>query len=218
MPIVTRCRPLPQSKASRTPFFDGTCFDGLVQLDRVARGNIPGMRTSALAFILAAVLATISLSAQQSPPARTDLTIGGSALSVRYSAPSVRGRQIFGAGGLLSQDPTYPVWRAGANDATTLRTDANLDVGGTAIPRGTYSLYVVVSDMSNWQLVVNRQTGQSGLDYDPSRDVARIRMTMSRPATPVETLKWTLSEAGPNRGELRLEWEQHVALVPFTVR
>ncbi len=154
----------------------------------------------------------------QSPAATARVSIGGKALSIRYSAPSVRGRQIFGPGGLLSKDPTYPVWRAGANEATTFTTEAALDLNGTAVPRGTYTLYVVVGNPNAWELVISRQTGQWGLDYDPKRDLARIPMTMSVPPTLVETLKYSLTDRGMGRGELRLEWERHVAVVPFTVK
>src|SRR5262245_59172925 len=85
---------------------------------------------------------TGSAGAQQSPPATARATVGGKSITIRYSAPSVRGRQIFGRGGLISNDPTYPVWRAGANEATTLVTDAELEIGTLKVPRGTYTLYV----------------------------------------------------------------------------
>src|SRR5689334_7387139 len=93
-------------------------------------------------LILAAVTtfsATLAC-AQKSPPAETSVTVGGKKLSIKYSAPSVRGRQIFGPGGLISHDPTYPVWRAGANQATAFHTDANLDLGGLKVPAGDYTL------------------------------------------------------------------------------
>ena len=60
------------------------------------------------------ILAAASVFAQ-SPPGRATASIGGKSVSIQYSAPSVRGRKIFGEGGLLSRDPTYPVWRAGLN-------------------------------------------------------------------------------------------------------
>jgi len=63
-----------------------------------------------------------------SPDATTSVTIGGKTVSIKYSAPSVRGRQIFGPGGLISHDPNYPVWRAGANAATSFHTDADLTI------------------------------------------------------------------------------------------
>jgi hypothetical protein len=63
-----------------------------------------------------------------SPPAKASATIAGKVITIKYGAPSARGRQIFGDAGLLSKDWTYPVWRAGANAATTLVTGADLDI------------------------------------------------------------------------------------------
>ena len=65
-----------------------------------------------------------------SPPAKASATIGGKRITIKYGAPSIRGRQIFGEEGLVSKDWTYPVWRAGANAATTLITDVDLDMAG----------------------------------------------------------------------------------------
>src|SRR5512137_2681961 len=64
--------------------------------------------------------------APASPPAEATVTIAGKTITIKYSAPSVRGRQIFGDGGLISKDRTYPVWRLGANAATALTTDGDL--------------------------------------------------------------------------------------------
>jgi hypothetical protein len=169
------------------------------------------------AFTVGLALALSStLLAQQSPPARATAMIGGKSVSVQYSAPSVRGRKIFGAGGLLSRDPTYPIWRAGANASTTFKTEGNLDIGGLAAPAGSYSLYVNVKDPEQWELVVSKATGQWGLTYPgPSLDLGRVKMTMSKPSAPVERLKYTLTDQGGGAGELRIEWEQHVATVPL---
>jgi hypothetical protein len=165
--------------------------------------------------------ATIALSTAvwaQSPPASTSITIGGKNLSVRYSAPSVRGRKIFGPGGLLSQDPTYPAWRAGANSATAFHTDADLDIGGLSVPKGDYTLYAWVEQPDNWQLIVSKETGQWGLTYNPKMDVGRVRMAMSKPPAPIETYKMTLSGTGSNTARLQLEWENHIAAVPIKVK
>src|SRR5262245_36886127 len=99
------------------------------------------------------------------------MTLAGQTIEIRYSAPSVRGRQIFGGGGLLSKDPTYPVWRAGANFATTLHTAGDLNINGLMVPAGSYSLYVQVEDPDAWELIVSRQSGQWGRTYDPGRDL-----------------------------------------------
>ena len=178
------------------------------------------MKRYALFVVLAALISASSAFGQQnpSPAASASARVGGKALSIQYSAPSVRGRQIFGAGGLLSKDPTYPVWRAGANSATTLKTDADLELGGLVVPKGTYTLYVLVRDPNAWELIISKQTGQWGLEYNQRQDLGRVKMQMSQPAAPVEQLKYTLRDLGGNKGELRLEWERHVAVVGFTAR
>jgi len=172
------------------------------------------------ALVVVALLAVAGAAfAQQSPPSRATAMIGGKSVSVQYSAPSVRGRKIFGDGGLLSRDPTYPIWRAGANAATTFKTDGNLDVSGVNLMAGTYTLYVNVKDPQQWELVISKATGQWGLTYPgPSADLGRVKMTMSKPPSLVETLKYTLTDKGGGAGELRLEWEQHAATVPLQAK
>jgi hypothetical protein len=163
-------------------------------------------------FGIVAALAVVTLFAQESPPAQTSVTIAGKAIRINYSAPSMRGRKIFG--GL---EPYSRVWRAGANAATALHTDADLDIGGLAVPKGDYTLFVYL-DRTQWQLVVSKATGEWGLDYDPSHDLGRVKMEMSKPAKPIETYKMTLAGVGANKGKLRLEWENTVAEVPLTVK
>ena len=68
-----------------------------------------------------------------SPPANTSVTINGKTIAIKYSAPSMRGRKIFNGAGALQPDST--IWRAGANEATALHTDADLDIGGLAVPK-----------------------------------------------------------------------------------
>jgi hypothetical protein len=152
-----------------------------------------------------------------SPAAQTSVTIGGKVLTIKYSAPSVRNRQIFGEGGLISKDKTYPVWRAGANSATSFHTDADLVIKGLAVPKGDYTLYVLINT-NPWQLIINKQTGQWGLTYNKDQDLGRVPMDMSKPPALIETYKMTLSSAGADTGKLQLEWENYIASVPFTVK
>lgn len=171
----------------------------------------------------AAVAATLTAGvpdafAQGSPAATASVTVNGKTISVKYSAPSVRGRVIFGPGNLVSKDPTYPVWRAGANAATILQTDADLMIGNLAVPKGTYSLYVNLANMEAWELIVNKQTGQWGLTYDQSQDFGRVPMTMNKPPALVETLKWALTDQGGGKVEMLIEWVFRHVTVPITVR
>ena len=171
-----------------------------------------------LSAAIAAATATAAFCQPKSPPAETSATIGGKSITIKYSAPSVRGRQIFGDGGLISHDPTYPVWRAGANSATALHTDAELDIQGLKVPPGDYTLFVDVGDPNHWELIVSKATKEWGLAYKKDMDLGRVKMEMSTPAMPVETYKMTLSATGGDHGKLQLEWEKHIAAVNFTAK
>ena len=168
--------------------------------------------------LCAPLLLVAGLSAQPSPPAETSASIGGKTLRIKYAAPSVKGRKIFGDGGLISKDPHYPVWRAGANEATAFHTDADLQIGGMPVAKGDYTLFVNVADPEKWELIVSKDTGDWGLSYDQSKDVGSVKMTMSKPASLVEKYKMTLSSTGAKSGKLQLEWENYVASVPITVQ
>lgn len=160
----------------------------------------------------------VSVAAAQSPPAQTSVTFAGKKLAIMYSAPSVRGRKVFGSGGVISRDPTYPVWRAGADSATTFHTDADLDIGGLSVPQGDYTIFVLLSDPEHWQLIINKEVGQWGLDYHQNKDLGRVKMDMSKPPAPIETYKMTLSSTGAKTGKLQLEWDHYIASVPITVK
>jgi DUF2911 family protein len=166
---------------------------------------------------IAALLLVAGLGIAQSPPAETSVKINGKTISIKYSAPSLRGRKAFGPDGIVSHDPTYPVWRAGANQATALHTDADLTIGNLTVPKGDYTLFVA-TDANPWQLIVSKNTGEWGLDYDKSKDLGRVPMKVTKPAAPVETYKMTLSSAGGNNGKLELAWENVDASVNFTVK
>jgi hypothetical protein len=157
----------------------------------------------------------------KSPPATATATIAGKTITINYSSPGVKGRagQIFGKGGLISHDSTYPIWRAGANAATILETDGGITVGDDLkVPAGKYSLYVDISDPDAWVLIINKQTGQWGTKYDKAEDLGRVKMTMSKPPALVENLTYTLKDLGGNKGEIIVSWETHEIKVKFVVR
>src|ERR1039457_4761506 len=93
----------------------------------------------------AALIAAAGLASAETKAGVTEsVTIGGKTNNIKYSAPAVNKREGKGVGkdGQVGSDPTYPVWRAGATAATVLHTDADLDLGGMAVPKGDYSLYI----------------------------------------------------------------------------
>lgn len=158
--------------------------------------------------------------APASPAAETSVELGGKKVSIKYSAPSMRGRKIFGGADALQPDNT--VWRAGANNATALHTDGDITIGKLNVPAGDYTLYVQLS--KPWQLIVSKQTGQWGINrdgstsLDPSKELGRTPMTMSKPSAPIETYKMTLASTGGNKGKLTLEWENVIASVDIAAK
>ena len=170
-------------------------------------------------FVLAGLLAGLAITAHAqrwygrytSPSANASVTIDGKQISVAYYAPSMHGRKVMG--GLV---PYGEVWCTGANWATTLTADADLEVGGLKLPKGSYSIWTVPNE-KEWTLIINRQTGQFHLDYEQDRDLGRTKMNLKALASPVETFKIQLSSAGGNKGTLALLWENTEASIPFTV-
>ena len=177
----------------------------------------------------ALMIGTASLFAQQepmkdsgppaSPPAKESITIAGKTITIDYSSPRVKGREgkIYSKDGLISHDPHYPVWRAGANAATTLKTDGDLNIAGLAVPAGTYTLFYDISNPAQWTIIVSKATAEWGLDYDNTKDLGRVKMKMTKLASMVENLKYTLLATGGNKGTLNLTWENESATVAFEV-
>jgi DUF2911 family protein len=146
-----------------------------------------------------------------SPPASVAATIGGKKITIEYYAPSMHGRKIMGA--LV---PYGEVWCTGANWATKITSEGNLQMGHLKLPAGSYSIWTL-PNANEWTLIINRQTGQFHRDYDSSRDFGRTKMNLKTIASPVETFKIELRSDGGNQGTLALDWETTEAYIPFTV-
>ncbi len=174
------------------------------------------MKRILIPILLMAAVGLAQRGQQASPAAQTSVTVNGKTITIKYHAPSLRGRTAFGPNGIISHDPTYPVWRAGANEATALHTDADLMIGNLHVPAGNYTLFVDTA-ASPWQLIVSKATGEWGLAYDKSQDLGRVPMTVTKPPATVETYKMTLTGEGGNRARLDLAWENVNASVPITV-
>lgn len=172
------------------------------------------MKTLFVTTIAAALLMLAPGQATAQNPRSTEkATLGGKAVTLTYSSPSVKGRKVFSPAGPIAKDPNYPVWRAGADSSTTLHTETDLDLGGLTVPKGDYSIYVNLADVDHWELIVNKQTGQWGLTYNKAQDLGRVKMTMAKPASSVEVLKYSIGN-----GKLTLEWENVSASVSIAAK
>jgi hypothetical protein len=150
-------------------------------------------------------------SKRPSPPASATCKLSdGKSVKVDYSSPRMKGRKIFG--GLV---PYGEIWRTGANESTTFVTDANLMVGGKAVPAGSYTIFTVPK-ADQWWLVISKKTGEWGTDYPGEKeDLVRVPMKASTNGPPMENFTIAFDQAG-SKCTLRMEWETTIASVEIT--
>ena len=158
---------------------------------------------------------------------------GGKWIEVAYSRPMLRQRtNIFGAGadyGVAVRAGT-PLWRAGANLTTVLKTEVAMVFGSSTVPAGEYGLLIDLKSPTEWTLVITRQPRQAQFDannktdligavnYDPKFDVARVPMAVETIELKLDQLTIFFCDVTRTAGKLALAWENTVATVEFTVR
>ncbi len=152
--------------------------------------------------------------APASPRDSVKTTIAGANIFVDYGRPSKRGREIFGG---LGDMKWGMVWRTGANAATHLTTDKSLQFGNLAVPAGKYTLYTLLDQGGKWMLIVNKQTGQWGTEYDAKQDLVRIPLTVEQTPAVVEKMTIEVKPAGKG-GTISIMWDRSNAHAAFTVK
>lgn len=156
---------------------------------------------------------------------------GGKWIDVTYGRPRLRNRTaIFGTGADYGKAilAGAPIWRAGANVSTRLKTEVPLVIGGKTVPAGEYSLFIDVKPGA-WTFVVSSWAAQAKFDkadttalwgaygYTPDKDVTRAPMTLSTLPHAVEELTWNFVDMTKDGGRMAIAWERTMATVAFTV-
>ena len=121
-----------------------------------------------------------------------------------YGQPHLRGRALH----TDSLVPYDKPWRTGASGATMLSTDVDLVIGGASLAKGTYVLYTIPG-RTKWTLVLQKNVGQSAMQYDGVNDVMRIDLRYAALSTPMEAFTmWLVPSLAPGaaKGELRFAW------------
>ena len=159
-------------------------------------------RVACWAFSLLGLL-TINASAQDdkanrpSPPDEVSGTVEGADITINYSQPSVKGREIFG-----ELVPYGEVWRTGANEATTFEVSSDVEIEGKALPAGKYALFTIPTE-DEWTVIFNKAPEQWGaFNYDEAQDALRVEVTPEDTSEPAEMLTF---EIGDN-GEVTMMW------------
>jgi DUF2911 family protein len=176
--------------------------------------HLRALSVLALAAAAAASSPTFAQSLEVPAPstkARVEMRVGITDFAVDYSSPAMRGRKIFG--GLLPYDK---LWRTGANASTKLTASRDFTFGGTAVPKGTYSVFSIPGT-SSWTVILNKNLEINNVDgYDAKDDAARITVNPEANA-PRERMTFIFSDTTDDATRLDLEWESVRVSVPIKV-
>lgn len=194
------------------------------------------MRKLGLIFAIAAVLLSGAQAQQQrrsaSPEGTAATQVNNRWIEIIYGRPILRGRtSIFGSGADYGRtlNDGGPVWRAGANLTTTLRTEVPLEIGGTRVPPGDYAMLVELMNEKSWTFIVSTQPRQTrfdpddktnlygGFNYRPDHDVLRAPMRVETIPFSIDQLTWGFTDVTPAGGAMRIWWHMTMASVPFKV-
>src|SRR2546430_9326823 len=156
---------------------------------------------------------------------------GGKWIEITYGRPIKRGRELFGGSGASYGkvvNPDAPVWRAGANVSTQLKTEVPLTINGKVVAPGTYTVFIDLKPAA-WTLIRSRWPAQTefdssnkaalfgAYDYTPDRDVVRAPMTLVTLPFSVDQLAWEFTDMTDTGGRLSIMWDKMMASVPFRV-
>jgi hypothetical protein len=132
--------------------------------------------------------------------------VGGVKVTINYSQPSVKGREIFG-----DLVPYGKVWRTGANEATTLTVSKEVTIGGKKLAAGTYALFTIPGE-KEWTIILNSESKQWGsYKHDKDKDVLRVTV---KPQGHDKTEKLTFS-IDASSGRVHMDWAE--TRVSFTI-
>lgn len=170
-----------------------------------------------LLFILASSTVfcqNVTVPRTPSPAASVSQTIGISTVEVRYSRPSVRGREIWGAlvpyGWNIQNfgNGKSAPWRAGANENTTLRISHPARIQGKPVAAGTYGLFFVINKDNTGEVILSKDNRSWGsFFYEPAQDALKEKINI-RTIAPTELLTYEFINLSKNSAELVLNWEK----------
>jgi tetratricopeptide (TPR) repeat protein len=139
---------------------------------------------------------------QPSPKAMISQTVGLTEVVVSYHRPAVRNRPVWG--GLV---PFNEVWRAGANENTTISFNDPVKIEGKDLPAGTYGLHMIPTEKA-WTIIFNKNaTSWGSFFYDPSEDALRVEV-QPQSAEHQEQLSYEFNNVTPNSAVIALRWEK----------
>jgi hypothetical protein len=174
------------------------------------------MRFKNFFFCLALFVATtsIELLAQDavkprpSPLAIAAIRYKDAYIKITYSRPLKRGREIFG-----KLVPFDEVWRTGANEATEITITKNIQINGSLLKAGTYSIFTI-PQKDRWTVIINSEVGLWGAyNYNSKLDVLRFDVPLM--PTDVVYEYFTMEFKHQNEvADLLLYWDNTKVSIP----
>ena len=150
---------------------------------------------------------------KKSIPKEEHALIGGTHFMIKYHAPAVRGRTVWG--GLV---PYNEVWVTGAHSATSLEFDKDITIGNSKVPAGKYAFFTIPGK-DKWMLIINKNWDQHLADeYDSKNDVVRIEVTPIELPTTQERLKYNITDEGNNSAAMNISWEKVKVIMPIQLK
>lgn len=149
----------------------------------------------------------------KSIPKEEHAMMGEAHITIKYHAPAVRGRQIWG--GLVPYDE---VWVTGAHRATSFEINKDFKVGDTLIPAGKYALFTIPGK-EDWTFIINKKWDQHLADeYSQADDIIRMQIKTENLDTHQERLKYSVTSSTDKEFKLTIAWEKIKLTVPFTIQ
>ena len=190
------------------------------------------MRAVNFVVFLVVLLAVADVAQAQPASPRGDAAtqIGETWITVNYGRPILRGRtNIFGEGESYGQTvySDAPVWRAGANKSTRLKTTADLQFGDHTLPAGEYSVFVELK-ADGWTLIFSNHTAKDNFrdegdglwgayNYTDDKDVFRVPMMVEQIDSSLDQFTILFIDVTDSGGTLAMFWEDTMASAPFTL-
>jgi Protein of unknown function (DUF2911) len=172
---------------------------------------------SCAVFVLGIAMSTALAHAQKRTPDKLSPAASascafqdGETINTSYSSPRLRGRKMIGG-----VNPYGQPWRAGAQEATTFETTANLQVDGKSVPAGNYTIFAIPNP-DRWTLIISKKTGEWGIPYPGEQyELGRYDMKVSTLPSSVEDFTISYIPHGATC-TLQMDWATTRASVSFT--
>ncbi len=140
-------------------------------------------------------------------------SIGITDITITYSRPGVKGREVWG-----KLVPYNELWRTGANLATVLEVTDEVMIEGQKLPAGKYSLFTIPAQTGEWTLVINKNPALGGTaGYKQEEDVFRTKVKPQMQTASREWLEFSFEDLTDSSANIVLYWERLRLPIKMTV-